>query len=419
MTSEPTRTTKNFATTAEKTKTGRTRFIRNLREETIKGITGRLKQGNYPFAAPLGYLNNGGGKVKTIDPVRGPMVRRIFKQYATGQYSLHSLVPEAKRLGLTNRNGRPLTKSGIEKILQNTFYCGIIHIKTTGITYQGGHEPMISPGLFQTVQDIRAGKSGKKVTKHLHTYRGLFTCASCRTSMTPELQKGHVYYRCHAPLCEMKTVREEVLEQTVTDALSKTHLTDASVIVLDDRMTAWCIKRSETDPTVPHRLQLAKIEQRLERLTDALIDQQIDEQSYTRRKQTLLMERAAVTEKIAGAAKQTFDPDHLRSFLELVKNLAALYVIATKDEKRQIVQLATSNRIAKGKNVCVEPADWLFETQLAVAVSCGDPPRTTLRTSPDLMDVQMGALMSAANSQPALQIREVLCAIESRQFLKA
>ncbi len=50
-------------------------YIRNLREETIKGITGRLKQGLYPFKAPIGYLDNGGGKPKTIDPERGPLVK--------------------------------------------------------------------------------------------------------------------------------------------------------------------------------------------------------------------------------------------------------------------------------------------------------------------------------------------------------
>ena len=45
-------------------------YIRNLREETRKGIEGRLKQGLYPFGAPIGYLDNGKGKPKTPDPER-------------------------------------------------------------------------------------------------------------------------------------------------------------------------------------------------------------------------------------------------------------------------------------------------------------------------------------------------------------
>jgi DNA invertase Pin-like site-specific DNA recombinase len=34
-------------------------YIRNLREECIKGLYGRLKQGLYPWGAPVGYLNMG------------------------------------------------------------------------------------------------------------------------------------------------------------------------------------------------------------------------------------------------------------------------------------------------------------------------------------------------------------------------
>lgn len=39
-------------------------YIRNLRDETKKGLQGRLKQGIYPFKAPLGYLDTGGGNPK-------------------------------------------------------------------------------------------------------------------------------------------------------------------------------------------------------------------------------------------------------------------------------------------------------------------------------------------------------------------
>ncbi|NUN97415.1 MAG: recombinase family protein, partial [Candidatus Omnitrophica bacterium] len=59
-------------------------FIRNLREETRKGMYGRLKQGLYPLAAPLGYLDRGKGNPKEIDPARGRLVRYLFERYATG-----------------------------------------------------------------------------------------------------------------------------------------------------------------------------------------------------------------------------------------------------------------------------------------------------------------------------------------------
>src|SRR2546422_2411107 len=80
-------------------------YIRNLREETRKGFFGRLKQGLYPLRAPIGYLDNGKGKVKTIDHFKGSLVRRGFELYATARYSLETLGQELYRMGLRNHNG--------------------------------------------------------------------------------------------------------------------------------------------------------------------------------------------------------------------------------------------------------------------------------------------------------------------------
>src|SRR6266436_6161251 len=80
-------------------------YIRNLREETRKGFYGRLKQGLYPLQAPIGYLDNGKGKAKTIDHIKGPLVRRGFELYATARYSLETLGQELHRMGLRNHNG--------------------------------------------------------------------------------------------------------------------------------------------------------------------------------------------------------------------------------------------------------------------------------------------------------------------------
>src|SRR5438128_3927745 len=69
-------------------------YIRNLREETRKGLYGRLKQGLYPLPAPLGYLDKGKGKPKEPDPIRGPLVRKAFELYGCGRYNLDTHVEE-------------------------------------------------------------------------------------------------------------------------------------------------------------------------------------------------------------------------------------------------------------------------------------------------------------------------------------
>lgn len=373
-------------------------YIRNLREEAIKGITGRLKQGLYPFKAPIGYLDNGGGKPKTPDPVRAPLVCEAFELYASGQHSLRSLVLELKRRGLRNEHGRPVSKCGVETILNNSFYCGIIHIKRTGATYKGIHEPLISPSLFEQVQRIKAGKSGKKVTRHNHRYRGLFRCRECMGAMIPERQKGHVYYRCQTRECPTKTVREEAIEDAVVRLLQRVKLTDEDIATLTADLEAWIGKRSNSDDTKTIAAQLAALRDRLERLTDAVIDRLIDQETFNHRKQAILLQEAKLEEAQRETRSQEADPRNIRRFLELIKNLAQTYILAQPNEKRQIVEVTTSNRWVAGKSVYMKPANWLALAEETIAGLIGAPDRTTSRSSPESRDQQIEALIRTIES---------------------
>ena len=96
-------------------------YIRNLREETIKGFWGRLKQGLFPMPAPLGYVNNGAGKPKTLDPKTAPLVRKAFDLYSTGRYNLSASVPELNRLGLRRRGGNQLHPNRMSELSQQPF----------------------------------------------------------------------------------------------------------------------------------------------------------------------------------------------------------------------------------------------------------------------------------------------------------
>src|SRR5437762_12030408 len=101
-------------------------YIRNLREETRKGFYGRIKQGLFPLPAPLGYLDKGKGKPKEPDPAKAPLVKKTFELYGTGGYNLDELGEEVYHLGLRNRIGGRVTRTGLSVLLNNSFYIGII-----------------------------------------------------------------------------------------------------------------------------------------------------------------------------------------------------------------------------------------------------------------------------------------------------
>src|SRR5262249_39789500 len=88
-------------------------YIRNLREETRKGLYGRLKQGICPLPAPAGYIDMGKAKPKELDPVKAPLVRTAFELYGTGRFNLKELVDEMYRLGLRSKKGGRVTLSGL------------------------------------------------------------------------------------------------------------------------------------------------------------------------------------------------------------------------------------------------------------------------------------------------------------------
>ncbi|MEM1050631.1 MAG: recombinase family protein [Pseudomonadota bacterium] len=373
-------------------------YIRNLREETLKGMTGRLKQGLYPFRAPIGYLDTGRGQLKTPDPERAPLIKEAFELYASGQYSMKKLWPEMQRRGLTNRMGGKLSLHGLETILGNSFYVGVIHIKRTGATFPGAHEPLIAPALFGRVQDIKAGKCGPKVTKHNHTYRGLFRCGECGGPMVPERQKSWVYYRCPVKDCATKCVREEVIASAIDACLENSELTERSAKDAKVQIATWVREAKTKDQTRGLNLRRDNLVQRQHRLTDALVDGLISKAVFNERQKGLVLEEQALRAEAQAGADLAQKAAQVGSLIELTKTLVQSHQLADRAEKRRIVESTTSNRMVIGKKVYLEPRKWLVEVKNLPSTPGGDPSRSIDRT---LSATPSGVLDLAKEIEPS------------------
>lgn len=64
-----------------------------------------------------------------IDPIKGPLIKKMLEAFATGLYSLDAIVELINEWGLTNRSNNPLDRSVIANILANPFYCGMFIFK--------------------------------------------------------------------------------------------------------------------------------------------------------------------------------------------------------------------------------------------------------------------------------------------------
>jgi hypothetical protein len=362
-------------------------YVRNLREEAKKGIYGRLKQGFYPMRAPIGYLDNGAGKPKTIDPVKGPLVKKAFTMYAAGGWNMPDLADELFRMGLRNHAEGRVTLNGLSTILSNPFYLGLIRIRKTGQTFDGNHEPLISKRLFDEVRDIAERRLNARSKVHELLFRKTVKCKGCGYSLIGEMQKGHVYYRCHTSTCPTASIREEVIETSVLTEFEKLQFTEAEKNYLAgatrELKKNWLAEREGQCRNLHIKLQ--QVNERLTRLTDAFLNNTIEKDLFEERKTTLLFERREIEDQRKALEDKTRSlPDELQKFIELAGDAYLLYGNATLEKKRQMLKVLTSNLTLEAKNVDIALAIPFREIANREKSSDGRPSKGMVRTLDEL-----------------------------------
>lgn len=330
-------------------------YIRNLSQETKKGLDGRLKQGIYPFQAPTGYLNNGkGGKQKTVDPIQAPLVQKAFRLYATRKHSLRALLVIMTKAGLKNFRGSAMKLNGLAKMLRNPFYIGILNAKS-GV-YDGHHEPIISTNLFNSVQQILDGKYNTKEKQRSFAFRRLVKCKTCGFSMIGEQQKGYVYYRCHTKGCPTKSIRETMLEKLLMQPIKMVELLPQESRDLNDELDA--LEQGQihiyNNLLTAVRLQKTQLDEKIERLTDCYVEGGLDKATFDQRKQKLLVEsktKEIAEKELVENKGRVFS--RARKILELAKSPIIAYEKGIPDERVRLLRSLTSNLQIDKKNLIV------------------------------------------------------------------
>jgi len=187
------------------------------------------------------------------------------------------------------------------------------------MVFSGGHQPIISKQLFDQVQDVMCGKTHKAVTKHDYLYRKCIKCELCQKSLTAEKQKGHVYYRCHTKNCPSKTVREDVIDRVVGDFINTASIAEEE---LNEIRPLFEFENTQVAQEINEEVkrlnfEQAKIKTRIEKLTDKLLDEVIDDEVYAKTKEKLLFEQAGTNDKLLKLENYEESSSSAIQFLEL------------------------------------------------------------------------------------------------------
>jgi len=203
-----------------------------------RGLRTRAAMGLKPSMALTGYLNSKNKDEKcqvTIDPMRAPIIKKMFEKVAYENYSGRQVFKWLKEIGFKSRTGKELALGNIYRLLRRPFYYGVFEYPMgSGEWYTGRHTPIITKELFDLVQE-KIITDKKKMYGREFMFTKMLTCGYCGSGITAEEKvkelktgetRGYVYYRCtgikdrecpNEPINE-PTLIEEML--TIIDQMS-------------------------------------------------------------------------------------------------------------------------------------------------------------------------------------------------------
>jgi hypothetical protein len=114
---------------------------------------------------------------------------------------------------------------------------------------------------------------------------------------------------------------------------------------------------------------------------DAYVEKMIDRDAFETRRSALIFEEARLKEQTAALADGLHtSADHALELFELAKSLYSGYISANPDEKRNLVDRTTSNRVVAEKNLAFELKSPFREVANRSKCRDGGPKRDDIRT---------------------------------------
>jgi DNA invertase Pin-like site-specific DNA recombinase len=287
-------------------------YVDALSANVWRGIRHKLALGQYPGRPPPGYRNEPKERTIVVDAQTAPLVRKVFRAFASGRYNLAQIRRRATAWGLLNTKGKAHSSPWFAALLSNSFYVGLI--RYDGRHYPGTHEPLISKRQFHRVQQaliahVRS-RRGKR-QKHF-AFRGMIVCGDCGCAVTAQVQKGHHYYRCthkKEPCPARGFVREEGLAAQMWTAWRRATLTERTA----NNMTCKARRMKERAAAsceamlAEYRERLATAERRLENLSRLRATHDVTEEEYATARERYLRDKITYAGKVQQIEKKGDD----------------------------------------------------------------------------------------------------------------
>ena len=363
-------------------------YVDNLSVNTKRGLRQKVRRGEMPGFAPIGYYNDMRTKTAKVDKKIAPIVVEAFELYAKGDQRLDQIADflyangiqtkAGKLLGKKTTGKKPYSRTRVARMLANPFYYG--HFRYLGEVYEGKHKDIISKRLFDEVQTVlaRRGKLQRKANDP-KPLCGLVYC-SCGMMFTSERQtkrqkNGNVhvydYYRCtrksKTVVCREPHIRAEELDKQLSTllvgfSLPKSWADKLRELMRKDELSEKAEYSANTEVL---RNDTAQLSDKLARLLDGYLDGDIERELYQAKRAEILGQKKRLEEKIERTTVGVLT--WVEPMNRWIERAVSICKIAKSDDllakKSLCLEIFGSNLKMQNKNVVVNDDQFLHSPQ--------------------------------------------------------
>lgn len=344
-----------------------------IKERTFMGRVARAKQGMYHGGGniPIGYDYKDGKLV--INEYEAIQIRKIYEWYAEGVSPL-KIMERLRNEGYTNKYKSWESESGITvlNILKNDVYLGVT--KFNDIVIENTHEPIITKEQFDKVKEMREKRQKiygdtAYVSKYLLT--GMIFCARCGARYFAKGRRNsYKYYSCYsrakttksmmkADNCNNRHWRVEELEAAVESKVNSLLFQKGYYEKLvNEYSKGRCQNQTESNDSDIIRDKIVECDKQISKLMDLFQSDSIPSDVLSQRIDKVYREKLQYEEQLRAIEPPTLKKDFdAESIEDMLSNMADIWEIADKQEKRMVLEALIDRIVLDGENINIE---WSF-----------------------------------------------------------
>jgi len=380
----------------------------NLSENVRRGIRQKLRRGEWPSKALLGYVNN--PKTRNIEPhpVKAKVIERAFEEFSESKYTLESLGKRLTEFGLESKNRTPLAKATIQRMLTNVAYIGLI--KHGSEICEGNYQPILSRQLFEAVQKKLKERARPRHSKKRHDFPfvGLLHCGECDGMITAQWAKGkYRYYRCTKKFgsCPQPYVGENQLAEQLKLLLQTVALRDDWAEKMLEQVEIWEKEKFQSSRTFVQKLdvELGATQQKLDKLVSAYLDGDIEKEIYLEKKEGLMKQKvSSLKQKEDFGQKRKNWVEPLREWIKSSSEAEIEKKCQNYHELKQFVEKIGTNRLLLNRKVQMDFSEpWRFSASHLAGRGDAEgrsPEATSLSSTKNLTCLEWSRILNLART---------------------